>query len=275
MFDPRFDRFIDYILLTPDELLLARKAAQNVAGVLRAALQPGVDERADNMVIGSVGKRTAIRPLSAVDLVYLLRDQRLVSDGLGRIERIIRQGMPGISPLPMPHGLAVPLEDFTVMVLIGKEHPGGFAFWSDEGFVDSHPAAEITALRLSDSLTNGRTTRLLILLKAWVQAESVPLPSFALEILAREFMSEHGGEDWAGILTDFFAWIRQADFTAIPRPGSGAKLLLPDSSWRKHAEAAYWRCVLTKRLAHEGDTLSELLEWQRLLGPAFGHHGED
>ena len=274
MSDPRFDRFIDYILLTPDELLLARKAAQNVAGVLRAALQPGVDERADNMVIGSVGKRTAIRPLSAVDLVYLLRDQRLVADGLGRIERIIRQGMPGIVPIPVSYGLAVPLEDFTVMVQIGKERPGGFAFWSDCGFVDSQPAAEITALRLSDSMTGGRTTRLLILLKAWRQAEGVPLPSFAIEILAREFMADHGGEEWRDILTDFFAWIRQADFTAIPRPGSGAPLELPDSSWRKYAETAYWRCVLAKRLAHEGDALAELLEWQRLLGPAFGH-GEE
>ena len=272
--DPRFDRFIDYILLTPDELLLARKAAQNVAGVLRAALQPGVDERADNMVIGSVGKRTAIRPLFAVDLVYLLRDQRLVADGLGRIERIIRQGMPGIVPLPMSHGLAVPLEDFTVMVFIAKERPGGFAYWTEDGFVDSHPAAEITALRLSDSLTGGRTTRLLILLKAWVLAETVPLPSFALEILAREFMTDHGGDNWPDILTDFFAWIRQADISSIARPGSGAPLLLPDDSWRKHAESAYWRCVLAKRLAHEGDALAELLEWQRLLGPAFGH-GEE
>ena len=274
MHDPRFDRFIDYILLTPDELLLARKAAQNVAGVLRNALQPGFDERADHLVIGSVGKRTAIRPLSAVDLVYLLRDQRLVADGLGRIERIVRQGMPGIIPQPARHGLAVPLEDFTVMVLLAKERPGGFAFWSETGSVDSHPAAEITALRLSDSLTNGRTTRLLILLKAWALADHVPMPSFALEILAREFMTEHGGEAWPDILSDFFAWIRQGNIESIARPGSDVPFLLEDPSWRKHAEAAYWRCVLAKRLAHEGDALAELLEWQRLLGPAFGH-GEE
>jgi hypothetical protein len=274
MRDPRFDRFIDYILLTPDELLLARKAAQNVASVLRNALQPGFDERADHLVIGSVGKRTAIRPLSAVDLVYLLRDQRLVADGLGRIERIIRLGMSGTIPQPASHGLAVPLEDFTVMVLIAKERPGGFAFWTEHGFVDSHPAAEITALRLSDSLTNGRTSRLLILLKAWVLADHVPIPSFALEILAREFMTDHGGEVWPDILSDFFAWIRQADIKSISRPGSNELLLLENPGWRKHAEAAYWRCVLAKRLAHEGDALAELLEWQRLLGPAFGH-GEE
>src|SRR5579859_1370816 len=271
MSDPRFDRFIDYVQLTTDELLLARKAAQNVARVLREALQPEVDERADHLVIGSVGKRTAIRPLAAVDLVYLLRDQRLVSDGMGRIERIIRQGMPGIVPEPVEHGLAVPLQDFTVMVLIAKERPGGFAFWTEKGFIDSHPAAEITALRLSDSLSNGRTTRLLILLKAWAAADSVALPSFALEIFAREFMSDQGGEAWPDILSDFFAWVRQTEFVAIARPGSSQPLELPDPSWRKQAEAAYWRCVLAKRLAHEGDALAELQEWQKLLGPAFGH----
>jgi hypothetical protein len=274
MFDPRFDSFIDYIKLTPDELLLARKAAQNVAAVLRAALQPEVDERADHLVIGSVGKRTAIRPLAAVDLVYLLRDQRLVDDGLGRIERIIRHGMPGIIPQPARHGLAVPLEDFTVMVQIAKERPGGFAFWTEGGFIDSHPAAEITALRLSDSLTGGRTTRLLILLKAWALADQVALPSFGLEILARDFMTDHGGEQWPDILSDFFVWVRQDDIVAIARPGSDRPFLLTDLTWRRQAEAAYWRCVLAKRLAHEGDALAELLEWQRLLGPAFGH-GED
>jgi len=274
MSDPRFDHFIDYMLLSPDELLLARKAAQNVARVLREALQPEVDERADHLVIGSVGKRTAIRPLASVDLVYLLRDQRLVSDGLGRIERIIRQGMPGTLPHPTAHGLAIPLEDFTVMALIAKERPGGFAFWSEKGFVDSHPAAEITALRLSDSLTGGRTTRLLILLKAWAAADTVPLPSFALEILAREFMSDHGGEDWPDMLSDFFAWIRQNEIDIVARPGSDAPLHLGDRAWCKHAEAAYWRCVLAKRLAHEGDALAELREWQKLLGPAFGH-GEE
>lgn len=274
MQDPRFDRFIDYVQLSADELLLARKAAQNVARVLRDALQPEVDERADHLVVGSVGKRTAIRPLAAVDLVYLLRDQRLVSDGVGRIERIIRQGMPGVIPEPVEHGLAVPLQDFTVMVFLAKERPGGFAFWTERGFIDSHPAAEITALRLSDSLSNGRTTRLLILLKAWAVAEKVALSSFALEILAREFMSDQGGDAWPDILSDFFAWVRQTEFVAIARPGSSQPLELPDPSWRKQAEAAYWRCVLAKRLAHEGDALAELQEWQKLLGPAFGHQEE-
>ncbi len=76
MLDSAFDHFINYIRLSPDELLLARKAAQNVASVLRAALQPNFDERADHLVVGSVGKRTAIRPLTSVDLVYLPRDPK-------------------------------------------------------------------------------------------------------------------------------------------------------------------------------------------------------
>jgi hypothetical protein len=271
--DLRFERFIDRILLTQDELLLARKAAQNVAAVLRDKLQPGVDERVDHLVVGSIGKRTAIRPLSMVDLVYLLPDPSLIQDGLFRIERILRQGMPGIIPVPIDFGLLVPLEDLTVRVLLAKERPRGFAFWTTRGYVDSHPAAEITALRLSDSLSGGRTTRLLTLLKAWATADQVPLPSFALEILARDFMSDHGGSHWPDILSDFFAWVRHKDTSAVDRPGSNQPLHV-DAGWQKQAEAAYWRCVLAKRLAGEGDPLAELAEWQRLLGPAFGHHDE-
>lgn len=276
--DPRFDRFIDRLLLTPDELLLARKAAQNVAAILRAALQPNIDERADHLVIGSIGKRTAIRPLANVDMVYLLRDPGLIENGLSQIERILRHGMPGIVPLPSDNGLKLPLEDLTVCVFLAKERPRGFAFWTTEGFVDSHPAAEITALRLSDSLSGGRTTGLLTLLKSWAATESVPLPSFALELLAREFMSDNvgvhlGGVHWPEILSDFFAWIRQRETGAIDRPGTNVKLSV-EPLWQKQAEAAYWRCVLAKRLAGEGDPLAELAEWQRLLGPAFGHHDD-
>jgi hypothetical protein len=274
MLDSRFDRFIDYIRLAPDELLLARKAAQNVAAVLRAALQPDFDERADHLVLGGVGKRTAIRPLTSVDLVYLPRDPKLNANGIEQTGRIIRQGMPGVVPQRVPHGLAVPLEDFTVMVLIGREEPGGFVFWTEDGLVDGHPAAEITALRLSDSLTSGRTTRLLLLLKAWAANERVALPSFALEIMARQFMSEHGGEIWTDILSDFFVWVRQAGQRPIARPGSTGTMTLADTGWSKQAESAYWRCVLAKRLAHQGDALAELLEWQRLLGPAFGQDEE-
>lgn len=274
MQDLRFDRFIDYIRLTPDELLLARKAAQNVAAVLRAALQPGSDERADHLVLGAVGKRTAIRPLSSVDLVYLPRDPKVTADGVEQAARIIRQGMPGVVPHRVPHGIAVPLEDFTVMVMIGREQPGGFAFWTEHGLIDGHPAAEITALRLSDSLTGGRTTRLLVLLKAWAATERVALPSFALEILSRQFMSEHGGVNWGDLLSDFFVWVRQAGQQPIARPGSFVPMSLADTGWSKQAESAYWRCVLAKRLAHQGDALAELSEWQRLLGPAFGQDEE-
>ena len=268
--DPRFDRFIDRILLTPEELLLARKAAQNVAALLRSALQPDVDERADHLIIGSIGKRTAIRPLAMVDLVYFVPSPDIVEAGLAQIEKIVRRGLPGVHPLPTDRGLQVPLVDLCVFVYLGIERPRGFAFWTEDGFVDSHPAAEITALRLSDSLNGGRTTRLLTLLKAWAAADKVPLPAFALEILAREFMSDHGGTQWPDILSDFFAWVRQRDPVAIARPGSSAPLQV-DTEWQKHAEAAYWRCVLAKRLAGEGDPLAELGDWQRLLGPAFGH----
>lgn len=268
--DPRFDRFIDRLLLTPDELLLARKAAQNVAGILRAALRPGVDERADHLVVGSIGKRTAIRPLSTVDLVYLLQDPSMIQDGLFRIERILRQGILGIIPRPHQRGITVPLEDLTVLVMLAKERPRGFAYWTAQGYIDSHPAAEITALRLSDSLTGGRTTRLLTLLKAWRAADQVPLSSFVLEILAHDFMNDHGGTAWPEILSDFFAWIRQKEISSLPRPGNDQNLTV-EPDWQRHAEAAYWRCVLAKRLAGEGDPLAELAEWRRLLGPAFGH----
>jgi hypothetical protein len=135
--------------------------------------------------------------------------------------------------------------------------------------VVSNPVAEMTALRLSDSRSGGRTSRLAMLLKAWKAAGQVPLPSFAIEVLAREFFAELAPEGWPATLADFFAWARQRTPRQFDLPG-GLDRLAIDDGWHPAAEAAYWRCILAGRHAASGDGQAALAEWRTLLGPRFG-----
>ncbi len=74
--DAIFNRFIDEITLTPDELSIARAGATDVAEILRPTMRPLADAladpRTDHLISGGVGKRTAIHPLPSADLLYLL-----------------------------------------------------------------------------------------------------------------------------------------------------------------------------------------------------------
>jgi hypothetical protein len=107
-----------------------------------------------------------------------------------------------------------------------------------------------------------------VLVKAWKAACRVNLPSFAIEILAREFFGQMAPASWPAALTDFFAWVRQRTPKTFELPG-GLDSLAIDDSWHPAAEAAYWRCVLAAHHTVAGDRQAALEEWRTLLGPQF------
>lgn len=270
--DLRFDAFIDDLILSPEELAAARQAAVMVAGLLRRAFRPDPadgDDRTDHLVAGAVGKRIAIRPLSSVDLLYLIPGEAQQAELLWRMEGALRAALPA-APVGLGDGrLLVEIGSIPVAVRPAVEHQGGFAIPGSQGWMVTNPAAEMAALRLSDSLNDGRTTRLLALLKAWRTACAVPLSSFALELLTREFLSECHPPTWAARMSDFFAWGRRRTPGPIDLPGGLGRLQL-DDGWHPAAEAAYWRAVLAERHAASGDDDADLAEWRHLLGQNFG-----
>ncbi|HIJ38253.1 MAG TPA: hypothetical protein HPP80_05075 [Rhodospirillaceae bacterium] len=269
--DLRFDSFIDELILKPEELALARQAAVGIAGLLRGALRPELaplEERGDYLVVGSVGKRVAIRPLSAVDLLYLLPEDGSQRDGLWRMESALRAALPS-APVSLENSrLLVEVGSVLVAVRPAVEQQGAFAIPGPQGWMMTNPAAEMAALRLSDSLNDGRTTRFLALLKAWRDACAVPLGSFALELLVREFMAASKAQSWSGRLADFLAWGRRHAPRQLDLPGGLGRLSL-DDAWHALAEAGYWRCVLAGRHAASGDSDAEIAEWRHLLGANF------
>jgi hypothetical protein len=268
--DP-FDALVDALVLTPAELAAARRAAAPVAAALRRAFRPTADEatRDDYLVAGSIGKRLAIRPTPPVDLLYLLPGDDPQAGLLARMHQALRAALPDCQVAVAEERLLVSSEGLVIAAVPALERQGAFAMLHRGDWVLTNPVAEMTALRLSDSLSGGRTTRLALLLKAWKEACQVTLPSFAIEVLVREFFGEVAPAGWPAALADFFAWARQRTPRQFDLPGRLDQLAIGDA-WHPAAEAAYWRCVLAGRHAASGDVAAALAEWRILLGPRFG-----
>jgi hypothetical protein len=266
-----FDALVDELVVTPEEIAAAHRAAVRVAAVLRRAFRPSADDadtRDDYLIAGSVGKRLAIRPMPAVDLLYLLSADTAHADLPAQMEAAVGAAFPGAEAMAGDGSLRIPVDGLMIAVSPALEHQGAFAMARREGWVITNPVAEMAALRLSDALSGGRTTRLALLIKAWKAACHVALPSFAVEVLAREFCGEIAPSDWPGTLADFFAWARQRTPKSFDLPG-GLDRLTIDDAWHPAAETAYWRCVLAGHHAAAGDHAAAIDEWRTLLGPRF------
>jgi len=268
--DACFDRFIDDLLPSPEEIAAARHAAGLVVTALRPVLRPGQSGlgRSDYLVVGSIGKRTAIRPLPPLDLLYLLPSLQDLSPQMAAMETALRQDFPQAEITAETTSITIAADDLAVRVYPSTEGRKGFAFPLDNGWTITIPVAEMAALRLSDAVSGGISTRLLALLKAWKTACIPPLSSFALEVMVRDFLGQTSFTDWPSCLTDFLAWSRKRTPGRFELPG-GESWLEIDDAWHPAAEAAYWRCVLAGRHAASGDHEAARQEWRHLFGPYF------
>jgi hypothetical protein len=164
--------------------------------------------------------------------------------------------------------VAVSADDLSVRAYPSAEGRQGFAFPLETGWTLINPVAEMAALRLSDAVSGGVSTRLLALLKAWKATSAVPISSYALEVMVREFLEQNVFNGWTACLSDFLAWARKRTPHRFELPGGNSWLEVGDD-WHGAAEAAYWRCVLAGRHSASGDHGEALAEWRKLLGGYF------
>jgi hypothetical protein len=105
---------------------------------------------------------------------------------------------------------------------------GGFLMANSVGdgmWRQSNPKAEAQGLRQADLISAGKATHLIMMLKAWRRANSVPIPPLALELLVSEF---------AGLWTYqrrsllFYDWmVRNFTSGLSPKGGEGSPFPVP------------------------------------------------
>jgi hypothetical protein len=275
-----FNAFLREIVPTPQAYANSRLQAEDVVYTLRRALYPlriAASVTGDSLIVGGVGKRTALAPISCVDVLYLLPTKLRISrtaDALKVLHAALAHQYETDAIAASELGIEVLLPDRRVRVIpalgqgAGYKIPGPTTLARASGWRVTNPVAEAATLRLSDSLYGGATRRLLTLLKAWREASKVPVDSLTLEVLVQEF---YATQPRPPALPDafkaFVAWARSKQEGTLTAPGAHTQLEL-DKAWHGAAKAAFWRITLAEGTA-KTDPLKTALEWRHLLGLHF------
>ena len=255
---------------------------------LRRSYWPGAAAifRGDHLVIGAFGKGTALAADLEVDLIYMLPageryrfnassnpQSTLICEIRDQLALNLKNGnvRAGLDRVTVVYG------ELDIVVRAGFEDPEGGYHLADSSnggsWQFSNPLAEQASIRVLDRLSHGKLTELIILLKSWRNMSDAPIAGFAIELLAREFISQWSesftpARRSARMLTEFFAWSRHQTPGDFQAPGNEEKIQI-GSAWHGYAEAAYWRAVLAERYLDKGSIDLACLEWRDVLGLAF------
>ncbi len=272
-----FGEFLRRVVPSHTAYAMARGICDDVTAVLRAELYPkGANAGDDHLIAGAVGKRTSVAPITEVDVLYLLPPKltaQKAGDALKIVWAVLKSKFDGVTIAET--GVLVPRGALWVKVLPCREHagayliPGAPSLTRSSGWSISNPIAEAATLRLSDSLYGGRPRLLMTALKAWRAHCTVPIGSFALELLAQEFYAGAPRPyELERALVDFWAWARHRTPCALKPPG-GQTAIEVGQEWHGKAKAAYWRATLADHHIKANRVKDAAAEWQQLLGLSF------
>ena len=292
-----FHAFIGNLQPTPLERRRAQAAVADVAACLRQQFRPGmpafftesgrpgwpVD---DYMLTGGYGKGTAVRPMRAVDMLYILPDD--LRPPAGRPHRMLASMAGTMSAALAPsfatreepgeNWLAVrSFADVEVRLIPCFRTGGDTLVMADAGcrggWTATSPAAEKSRLRTADLASGGKATHLIMMLKAWRRSHDVALTSLALELLVAEFVLAWIYPrrsvlfyDW--MVRDFFFWLVHQAHRDLLTPGALENLHLGDA-WIEDAAHAYGRARRACDRERDNRDSDATREWRQIFGPDF------
>ncbi|MBL8644519.1 MAG: hypothetical protein JNK21_11350 [Rhodospirillaceae bacterium] len=272
--------FLRRIVPNTAAYMAARAAATRIAADLRAELyrepQPNTAE-SDHMVAGSVGKLTAIAPITTVDLLFVLPPKLGISkpgDALKTAWAVLKSKHAGARISDDQTAVLVNDSDATARVLPCLPREGAFLVPGPDQWSLSNPIAEAATLRLMDTMYGNRPRLLMAVLKAWRLHNAVPISAYALELLAQDFYSSAPRpQDIATALADFWAWAKKRTPATLKTPGASTAVTV-DAAWHGKAKAAYWRVTLAQSHVMQKKMADAAKEWRELVGPLFPLPGE-
>jgi hypothetical protein len=242
----------------------------------------------DHMLVGSLGKGTAIRHDRVVDVIYTPSPEIRARIGSGQaltreLVSALAEQFAGVDWADQGWISVTPGTPFTVRLLPASPcRDGGFLIENQAKPTSRdlgawryiNPGVEAARLAKADQQSGNKATHLILMLKAWRRTHALPIGAFALELLVTEFVSVWNYYrrsllfyDW--MMRDFFFWLRYQGERRLAIPGTLNSLYL-DSSWQAAAECAYRgakRASVLERDNREGEALAE---WRRIFGPAVG-----
>ncbi len=281
-FLPRcFGRFLKALPPKRAETRRARAAAHRVSHRLRAAAGAGARRtRIDSVIVGALGRETAIGPLTEVELLYCLPPALRHGRGaetapiLAEVAAILEGLFPDATATADGTAVTVTALDRRVRVIPAFEGgDGAFLVPEGEGWVELSPLTETIRLRAVDQATGRKATHLILMAEAWRRQADAPIEPQALELLATEFVSRwayrYGDRffyDW--MVRDFFQWLAAQGGRMLMLPGCDRRVAA-GRAWVFLAERAHG--VARRACAEEQARCyrDAALSWREVFGTRF------
>lgn len=292
-----FHAFIGNLQPTPLDRRRAQMAAAEVAGCLRQQFRPGAPTHFtpagrpgwsvdDYMLTGGYGKGTAVRPMRAVDMLYILPDDLRPPANGSRpmIASMTGEMSAALTPTfatreqPGENWLSVrSFADIEVRLIpcfrTGRDTLVMASPDCRGGWTATNPASEKSHLRAADLASSGKATHLIMMLKAWRRSHRVAIASLALELLVAEFMlawiyprRSYLFYDW--MIRDFFFWLVHQAHRDLLTPGALENLCL-GAGWVEDAAHAYGRARRACDQERDNRNADATDEWRQIFGPDF------
>jgi len=284
---PHFNGYLRNLDLKPFERADAESKAERVARCLWNKYYTGDFNPNSYLLVGSYGKRTASRPPSDLDMLFLLpadhywRVERLLGNKQSQLLQEVRRAMSATFTLTDLRAdgqiVLAPFQTYKVEVVPAFLLEDGTyitAHTPNEGsWRPSNPSAEYQAIVDADSVSAGKATHLIKMLKFWKRGCSVDIKSISLEVLACEFVKQWQFRDktlfyYDWLVRDFFGFMLRYQCGRTRVPGTAEKIDLGDA-WFSKCQSACSRSL--KACEYEQADYESLAadEWQKVFGSQF------
>jgi hypothetical protein len=281
-----FETLVANTQLTQAQLDDASGKHARVRAVLNKAYY-GIDSgTANSFLVGSYGKKTAIRPPSDVDILFSLpwsvfsrfkeRTGNIQSQLLQEVKGILQKSFPTTAMKADGQIVLVPFTTYAIEVLPAFEftiYSSGFYHADSNGggsWRSTDPKAEMQVLVESNRISGSKTTHLIKLMKAWKIVCGVKIKSLGLELLAIRFMSgwqykKEGYLYYDFMVRDFLGFILNNVNAWIPISGTSETISL-GSEWEAQARIALNAAIRATVHGAEDRPYSAKDEWRNIFG---------
>ena len=285
----RFNRFLANIQLTEYQTNDAISKHERIRKALHSEYYGTPYTTTTSLLIGSYGKKTAVRPPRDIDLMFILPEQvrtkypMFTENIQSRILQEVKLKLQKQFPLTKMSAdgpvIYIPFSDtsFSVEVVPAfKKYSGGYdvCYTKNGGsWGIAYPEAEAAQLLSSNSSTDGNTIKLIKMIKVWQYTCNVEINSFAIELLCQEFLKSYMYASKSSVyydymVRDFFKHITGRWSGTITKPGSWYdEISLNTPAWKSKAISAHERAQ--KACLLEGNPAAANIEWRKIFGDLF------
>lgn len=282
----RFRRFHNLLQLTNDDISDGLGKQLGVRQSLQRAYWGPTTANPPGFIVGSWGKRTAIRPPNDIDLFMPLpldvyhRFETYAGNRQSALLQEVKNNLLGTYPQTNMRGdgqvVIVAFNTIKIEVVpVFRWNDAGTWLMPDTNAGGRwklvYPGDEIVSLDGADAIGNNNCRPLIQISKAWKAHCNVPIKSFHIEQLVAEFIRSYQYRhqsyfyyDW--FVRDFLRFLIGQRHARIHAPASNEMISIGDD-WYGRALTAYERAVEACEHEYQDRVIMAGEEWQKLFGP--------